>query len=365
MKRCRALALVLVLFSIGHLAHADDDASTLAARQRFREGIEFFDKGQYDNARAAFLQAYALKKHPDILLNLGHTSLKAGRPFEAYKYFKQFTTEAKNPAPDKLQDAQSSLAEAQASLGTISVKAPHGATVAVDGEALGQAPLTNPIITEPGAHTVVVKHDGAERSFTVTTYVGQTTNIDAMPAAATHVTPTPVLPTTPLVPVAPPVEPPPKAKGTSAFTPPRNMVPFWIGVGLTAAAAGGATTMYMFKTSAQDDADSVEKLIRARASQDGISATGICTNKSADIQKVYGNACATLNDNREKVDTNALIGNIFLGVGIASAVGTIVYYFAASKGPKTEEKAKQATWRPIIVPDIRPGQKGLQLSVQF
>ena len=362
MKRCRAFALVLVLFSVAHVARADDDAGTVAARQRFREGIEFFDKGQYDNARAAFLQAYALKKHPDILLNLGHASLKAGRAFEAYKYFKQFLAEAKNPSAEKVQDAQSSITEAQSSLGTISVKAPQGATVSLDGEALGQTPLANPVVTEPAGHSVVVKlPDGTERSFNITTYAGQTTNVDATPTASVAITPTPILPTTP---VTPPVVAPKKPSGPGAFTPPRNMVPFWIGVGLTAAAAGGATAMYVFRNSAQDDADAVEKLIRDNAAKTGVSPNGICKSPSADIQKIYGGPCATLKDNQDKVDTNALIGNVLLGVGIASAVGTVVYYFAASKGPKAPEKGN-ATWRPIIVPDIRPGQKGVLLSVQF
>ena len=50
----------------------------MQARARFKEGVEFYDKGQYENARLAFLQAYALKKHPAVLLNLAQSSAKAG-----------------------------------------------------------------------------------------------------------------------------------------------------------------------------------------------------------------------------------------------------------------------------------------------
>jgi tetratricopeptide (TPR) repeat protein len=366
MKRCRALALVFVLSSVGHLAFADDDAGTLAARQRFREGVEFFDKGQYESARAAFLQAYALRNHPDILLNLGHSSLKAGRALEAYKYFRQFTVDAKNPSVDKLQDANTSLAEALSSLGTIAIKAPKGSSVSLDTESLGQTPLRKPIVTDPGPHTVLVKlPDGTERSFNVKATAGLTTDIDATPPAATPAVapppataePSTVNPTLGSGPQAP--EKPSKSTGLGT---PQNMAPFWIGVGVTAAAAAGATTMYLFKTSAQDDADAVEKLIKERAAKDGTSTQGICSSTSTEIQRVYGDACSTLKDNRDKVDTNALLGNIFLGVGVASAVGTVVYYFAAARAPKAK---KEATWLPVVMPDLRQGHKGLQVSVQF
>ena len=61
-----------------HAQGATDDATTAMARARFKEGVEYFDKGQFDLARAAFLQAYALKKHPAVLLNLAWSCLKSG-----------------------------------------------------------------------------------------------------------------------------------------------------------------------------------------------------------------------------------------------------------------------------------------------
>ena len=46
---------------------AADDPTTEMARARFKEGVGFYDKGQFEQARASFLQAYALKKHPAVL----------------------------------------------------------------------------------------------------------------------------------------------------------------------------------------------------------------------------------------------------------------------------------------------------------
>src|SRR5271166_5697445 len=74
-------------------AQAADDATVKMARQRFQEGVSYYDKGQYELARASFLQAYALRKHPAVLLNLAQSSLKSGHTLEAAKYFQQFLKE--------------------------------------------------------------------------------------------------------------------------------------------------------------------------------------------------------------------------------------------------------------------------------
>ena len=51
-----------------------EDPFTDMARQRFAEGVKLYDQKEYEKARAAFMQAYALKKHPAVLLNLAKAS---------------------------------------------------------------------------------------------------------------------------------------------------------------------------------------------------------------------------------------------------------------------------------------------------
>ena len=53
------------------------------ARRRFQEGVKFFDQKKFEEARAAFLQAYALKHHPAVLLNLAQSEIRSGHPLEA------------------------------------------------------------------------------------------------------------------------------------------------------------------------------------------------------------------------------------------------------------------------------------------
>src|SRR5277367_177307 len=139
--RTRPLAVALFVafapatFAVPTYAQsATDDPTTDIARARFKEGVSFYDKGQYEQARAAFLQAYALKKHPAVLLNLAWSSLKSGRTLEAERYFKQFLSEGKDSTDKQRADANDGLSQAHAKLGRIDVVAAAGTEVTVDGD---------------------------------------------------------------------------------------------------------------------------------------------------------------------------------------------------------------------------------------
>ena len=140
MRTRRIAALVLVAFMSASVpttftrtvsAQADDPVTT-QARARFKEGVEFYDKGKYEEARLAFLQAYTLKKHPAVLLNLAQSSAKAGHPMEAAKYFKQFLKESTTASPQQKKDAESGLAEVRQKLGRIEVVAPSGTEITLE-----------------------------------------------------------------------------------------------------------------------------------------------------------------------------------------------------------------------------------------
>src|SRR6187551_133351 len=129
MKPRRIAAAVLFTFlpaTMSLPAWSQEDAVTLQARARFKEGVEAFDKGKFEEARLAFLQAYTLKKHPAVLLNLAQSSAKSNHPLEAAKYFQQFLKEATTATPQQKKDAEAGLAEARKQIGRIDVVAPPG-----------------------------------------------------------------------------------------------------------------------------------------------------------------------------------------------------------------------------------------------
>src|SRR5271154_1023514 len=97
-----AMALIFatapILASTPAWAQSDppDAATTALARVRFKEGVTFYDAGKFEQARVSFLQAYALKRHPLVLINVALSCLKSGHAVDASRDFRQFLIEARD-----------------------------------------------------------------------------------------------------------------------------------------------------------------------------------------------------------------------------------------------------------------------------
>lgn len=394
MRTRRIAALVLVAFTSASVpttftrtvaAQADDPVTT-QARARFKEGVEFYDKGKYEEARLAFLQAYTLKKHPAVLLNLAQSSAKAGHPMEAAKYFKQFLKESTAASPQQKRDAESGLAEVRQKLGRIEVVAPAGTEITLDdGERIGTAPLSEPIDVEPGPHTVKSPSDSVKVIATVGQKVeAKLGTASSSPSAVVPVTSPPSSSTSSPASTPPSTNegeagtmtPPPSggdtgAKKTNLLTPPETMAPVYAGLVVGVGGLVSAIVFAAFKADAQSKADAVANDIRRHASLRGISSQGVCSSSNAQIQRDFGNACKTLRDNNDKVDTNAAIANISLvvmGVGLATAAGW--YLFApkrddAKTGDSTRKSPERKAQTPILTPYGGWNSAGLTLSGEF
>src|SRR6266704_2025626 len=95
----------------------DKDAVTEVARRRFQEGVKYFDQKKYEEARAAFLQAYALKHHPAVLLNLAQSEIRSGHPLEAARHFSAYLRESAGASGTERSEAEKGLAAARTKLG--------------------------------------------------------------------------------------------------------------------------------------------------------------------------------------------------------------------------------------------------------
>ncbi len=356
-------------------AQTADDPTTAMARARFKEGVEFFDKGEFERARASFLQAYALKKHPAVLLNLAWSCLKSGHPLEAERYFKQFPADEKDVTDKQRADATDGLAQSRAKLGRIEVVATAGTEVVVDGERVGLTPLAEPVSVEAGAHTIKAKAaDGATEVQSVTVLGGDKTvarftrGTPPLPPVAEPPSPATAPPAPP--PVATEAPAPPATAPSPPSTEPRpavehapaksffpsNMVPVYVGGILTLAGAGVAVAMLEIKQSALDNAQSTEANIQSHG--------GSCPPTAANAHVAgLANACATFAGDNNDVNTDATLGNVALGVGIAALAGTVIYWIAADKSEKGDS-ARGAT-RVVVAPLVGQGQEGLLLSGEF
>lgn len=128
------------------------DALSRTARELFAKGEEAWMQGKYDQCHAWFLAAWSLRPHRQIAGNLAACAVKVGRYRDAAEHLAFLMKET----PDgKLTPAQRALFdEALKHIAVVQVDAKPGATVLVDGEVVGKAPLPAPLYLEPGEHTL-------------------------------------------------------------------------------------------------------------------------------------------------------------------------------------------------------------------
>lgn len=355
LKPRRIAAAVLVAFLAATTsvpAVAQDDPTTVQARARFKEGVEAYDKGKFEEARLLFLQAYTLKKHPAVLLNLAQSSAKSGHYLDASKYFQQFLKEADATAAQK-RDAEKGLADVRQKVARIEVVAPAGTEITLDDQRVGTTPM-EPLDVEPGQHTV----KSPSSSVTVIATVGQKVEakLTKDQASPPPVTPTPAPTPQPAPTDAQPSPKDPDAKETNIFSRPETMVPVYVGLAAGGVGLTGAILFGVFRADAQSKADTVAQDIRDAAEAQGLPTTGVCNRSDATN---FQRACRTLRDNNDKVDTNATIANVSLvimGIGFLTAG---IWYLA---GPKKDDPKTGKTW---LTPYAGKGGGGAMLGGTF
>ena len=368
-------------------AHAQDKVTELA-REKFKEGVKAYDGGQFEQARTLFLQAYALKRHPAVLLNLGQSELKAGYPEDGGNHLQQFLRDHKDATPDQKKAAQAGIQEAQKKTAyVILIVDTDGAAITVDGQAIGKSPLLDPHFLKPGKHNIVAKSGGKTAS----------QSVDAKQAVATPVTlnlggssvPPPVIapvPTPTPAPVVAPApvpsypppgplgpqpinQPPPPGpdtadSGRQAFFPWFTETPLaWVGAGLTGVGVIGTVAFGIAAGTARSAANEVSDKIRVEAaergdvktcgSQDSPGPIGSATGDAS----YYSMACDQLRDNIDAYDADIIGLAIFAAVGGVGLAGTVIYYFIDSPGKGTASIQ--------IHPVVGPNTQGLGLSGNF
>src|SRR5665811_2039568 len=157
-----ATVLSTSLVSAAPPAHTNEDDATVAmARERFKEGVSYFDQKQYDKARAAFLQAYALKKHPAVLLNLAQSELRSGHEADAAKHFAAYLRESKDAGDAEKSAAEAGLTAAKVVVAEVNVSVDErAAEVYVDGILEANSPLPGALYLTPGTHSIEARKDG-------------------------------------------------------------------------------------------------------------------------------------------------------------------------------------------------------------
>jgi hypothetical protein len=374
------LALAAPVWTI--TAFAQDDAAVEMARERFQEGVKFYDAKQYAKARAAFLQAYALKKHPAVLLNLAQSELRSGHEAEAAKHFSQYLRENTAASAMERQEADKGLSAAKAHVAelTVQVEAGAGAELLVNGNAEGTVPLPGPIYLKPGNHTVEARRGGQVATQAVSAAAGQSGAITlSFTGGESGGAPVPVGsgPGTPGGPSGGPAGPGDTGGagfqvGTGGARQPffewatENKLA-WVGAGLTVIGLAGGIGFAIASGNSYDSADSVADQIRTVAAQRNLEFP--CGNPNSGVPPATGFAgpCQTYQDNVELGDSQKTLSIVSFVVAGAAAAGTVIYYFVDTSGGKKEmtEQRKARAPRASVVPVVSPQFSGMALSGSF
>jgi tetratricopeptide (TPR) repeat protein len=149
-----ATGLALTMLLSSSAATADD--SKAEADTRFKEGLALAKQGKYVEARAKYLQAYALDERPSLLLSLAIVEHGAQRYLEALEHLHRYL-DSPRTTKEKQHDGElrdTLWKQLWAQTGHVRVAAPEGSSVRVDGKPAGRAPLADVLDVVPGSHVV-------------------------------------------------------------------------------------------------------------------------------------------------------------------------------------------------------------------
>ncbi len=400
------MVLALAAASVGHASAARaqaQDKLTLQARERFLEGVDAYDKGNYEDARIAFLQAYALKRHPAVLLNLGQSELKAGNVEEGGNHLHQFLRDHDAATADQRRAAQEGISEARKKAAfVIFIIDTDGATVGIDGQVIGTSPLGDPVFLRPGEHeasaalngkvekTRFTATKGSGAAVTLNLRTGESSVAKVAPPPAPTPTPTPTPSPAPSgVPGGVPgwdTRPPTPYGAPRMLLPPdvpqeemqgfgdwfKDSTPAWGlagfgGVGLILTVAGIGVT-----ANADGAVDSVTAQILDHAKQAGdLEGTAYedhpCGPKddASEAHPNYVQPCRQLSDNLAALSTGQAVMVTGLVLTLASG-GALAGYYFYDRGPESSARSK-SSWSPRVsaAPVISPGFQGVSLVGSF
>jgi len=192
------------------------DQARLDAEKRLAEGLDRYAKGDYEGARLAFAQAYAVLASLDLLYNLARAEVKAGHPLEALVHIHQLLRDPR-ATPDDHAKADRLLEEANRLTGHIAVEAPDGAEILLDDVPSGEAPFKEPFDVTPGRHKVEARSPTSRRRLDVDAPIGEVVAARFAPDATTAPTvgpPVPLAPAPSPAPVERAAPPPPPSEAS-------------------------------------------------------------------------------------------------------------------------------------------------------
>ncbi|HTV21197.1 MAG TPA: PEGA domain-containing protein [Polyangiaceae bacterium] len=286
---------------------APPDVENEKALQTFKEGIAAFDRRDFEAARVAFLQTFALKPSaPVVRRNLGLAEIYSGHYLEgARRLGRVIHTTDEGTSVDRARMVES-LKKAEAHLERVTVEVNvEGAEIQIGDVDLGLSPLQFAWYLEPGAYDVHISKPGFvayDETRVARAGNAQHLRVSLKPIVAIE---EPVAE----APVAPSPPSPPRDVGRGGLSP-------WVLVAGGTLTAGGLVTGLTLRMLAADNADKVQRI--------GDSLVGLNCRVPAP------QACRELDDAAAAHDRQVRWATVSFALGAAAGVSTLVYALLAS-----------------------------------
>lgn len=153
LSRCVWAFVCALVLTWSAPSRADDEQAR--ARTLFAQGVEGFERGDYEAALAAFEQAYRLAPHPAVRVNMANCFEQLGRFPEAVFNYERFLQESDGSATREQRAAVSeAIQRLKQRIGhLVVVTSPADAALTIDGAAVVHGEL-HPIPLAAGTHTL-------------------------------------------------------------------------------------------------------------------------------------------------------------------------------------------------------------------
>lgn len=317
-----AAALAAQVPAVAQGLSASDEANA-----RFQTGLKYYDARDFESARLAFTQAYAVLQKPSILLNLALSELYSNHPVEAVGHFEQYIKDP-STSPEKRDKAKKHLEEAMKKTGHLQIRTSADAEVKLDGRPV--PPPLSMVHVMPGAHALEARLGGKTKTANVDAKAGENTPVDlAFDAEPASPTPAPV-PTTSASTASPPpgsdahpTEPPPAEPSSPSMA--RWLVPAGLGV----VAVGGLVMGIGFASAHDSSVEDADALLRGG---------NICADRGSA-------ACREREAKLSDADTQgtlSMVGYVGAAVFGAAAIGTFLFW------PRGSSKSGAVVVRPTL-----------------
>lgn len=289
------------------------------ALQTFKEGIAAFDRRDFEAARVAFLQTFALKPSaPVVRRNLGLAEIYSGHYLDgARRLGRVIHMTDEGTSVDRARMVES-LKKAEAHLERVTVEVNvEGAEIQIGDVDLGVSPLPFAWYLEPGAYDVRVSKPGFA-PFTETRL--------ARAGSARHLR-------VHLTPLGAPEEPVPVAASLPPVAPSSGTdldrgANTWVLVAGSALTAGGLVTGLTLSLFAADNADKADSI---RSSLGMVSCLGSTSS-----------GCADLADTVAAHDRQVRWATASFAVGAVAGVSTLIYAIVAGSKHSNHDTTAQS-----------------------